>query len=79
MNSKYKPQERWQNKVGLISKSYKLNEKIVSDFAKACNTHGTSQAKQLTLMMTDFVIAVNEAEKLKNKAENIADQKEETE
>jgi hypothetical protein len=79
MDSKYKPQERWQNKVGLISKSYKLNEKIVNDFAKACSAHGTSQAKQLTLMMTDFVIAVNEAEKAKNKAENNANQREETE
>jgi hypothetical protein len=30
---KITPQERWQQKVGLISKSYKLKQTIVDDFA----------------------------------------------
>lgn len=54
--NKYKPQERWQKKVGLISKSYKLNQEVVDAFASACNKKGTSQAKQLTLMMKEFII-----------------------
>lgn len=65
--NKYKPQERWQKKAGLISKSYKLNQEVVNSFADACNKKGTSQAKQLTLMMKEFII---ETEKEIVKEEN---------
>lgn len=52
--SLYAPQKRWQKKVGLIAKSYKLNIKIVERFSAACNKAGTTQAKQLTKMMEEF-------------------------
>jgi hypothetical protein len=52
---KITPQERWQQKVGLISKSYKLKQTIVDDFAKACKDHGKSQAAVLTSLMQDWI------------------------
>lgn len=47
--------EKYAEKVGLISKSYKLKKKVVDEFAIACAKAGTSQASQLTKMMNDFI------------------------
>lgn len=50
-------QDRWQKKVGLISKSYKLNKSLVEAFSEACEKADITQAKQLSKMMQDFVDA----------------------
>jgi len=50
-----RPQDRWNAKAGLISKSYKLKKEIVEQFAEACEAAGVSQAGQLTKMMLDFI------------------------
>lgn len=55
MARKITPQERYQKKVGLISKSYKLNEQIVKEFAETCKKVGVTQAAQITKMMKDFI------------------------
>lgn len=47
----YEAQERWQNKVGLISKSYKLRKDVVEKFSKKCKENGVSQASVLTAFM----------------------------
>lgn len=47
--------QKYQQKVGLISKSYKLKRELVEEFAKACDKQGISQAAQLTLMMQEFI------------------------
>ncbi len=47
--------EKYQKKVGLISKSYKLKEELVEEFAKACDDAGVSQAGQLSKMMQEFI------------------------
>lgn len=52
---KVRPQDRWNAKVGLISKSYKLKKDVVEQFAEACERAGVSQAGQLTKMMLDFI------------------------
>gem|GEM_PF-1501154 len=49
------PQEKWQAKVGLISKSYKLDRQIVSNFKASCDKAGVTQAKQLEKMMKQFI------------------------
>ncbi len=46
---------KYQKKVGLISKSYKLKEELVKEFAKACDDAGVSQAGQLSKMMQEFI------------------------
>lgn len=52
---KIRPQDKWNEKAGLISKSYKLKRKLVDDFAEACEAAGVSQAGQLSKMMSEFI------------------------
>jgi len=46
---------KWQEKAGMMSKSYKLKKAIVTDFANACNTQGQSQSNVLTALMTAYI------------------------
>ncbi len=52
---KIRPQDKWNAKAGLISKSYKLKRDLVEEFAAACDKAGVSQAAQLTKMMKEFI------------------------
>lgn len=47
--------QKYTEKVGLMSKSYKLKKEVVEEFAKACEQVGVSQAAQLTKMMNEFI------------------------
>ena len=51
---KIRPQDRWNAKAGLISKSYKLKREVTEQFAKACEEESVSQAGQITKMMKDL-------------------------
>ena len=52
---KIRPQDKWNAKAGLISKSYKLKKDLVDQFTEACEKAGVSQASQLTKMMRYFI------------------------
>lgn len=52
---KVRPQDKWNEKAGLISKSYKLKRELVEQFAEICEKAGVSQAGQLTKMMKEFI------------------------
>lgn len=52
---KIRPQDKWNAKAGLISKSYKLKREVVEQFAEACENAGVSQAGQITKMMKEFI------------------------
>ncbi len=52
---KIRPQDKWNEKAGYISKSYKLKKPVVEAFADACEKAGVSQAGQLTKMMEEFI------------------------
>lgn len=52
---KKRPQDRWNEKAGLISKSYKLKRELTEQFAVACDRAGVSQAGQITKMMQAFI------------------------
>lgn len=52
--------KKYQDKVGLISKSYKLKKELVERFAEACNIKGIAQSAQITKMMEDFIREVSE-------------------
>lgn len=52
---KVRPQDKWDAKAGVVSKSYKLKRELVEQFAAACEKAGTSQAAQLTKLMTAFI------------------------
>ena len=54
--------KKYTEKVGLISKSYKLKKELVDEFAEACEKAGTNQATQLSLMMKQFIEEVKASE-----------------
>lgn len=47
--------EKYQKKVGLISKSYKLKKSLVDEFKEACDKAGVSQAATISKFMQDFI------------------------
>lgn len=47
--------EKYQKKVGFISKSYKLKKDIVESFAEACEAHGVSQSATITELMKNYI------------------------
>ena len=55
-------QDRWNKKVGLISKSYKLRRELTEEFASACDVAGVSQAGQISKMMREFIEEVRAQE-----------------
>lgn len=59
MDKKVRPQDRWNEKAGLISKSYKLKKEVVEEFKVACAKAGVSQASQITKMMQEFINSVD--------------------
>lgn len=46
---------KYEAKVGLVAKSYKLKKELVDEFAETCKAIGVSQSAQLTKMMQDFI------------------------
>ena len=46
--------DKYQKKVGYVSKSYKLKTETVEAFAKACEDSGESQAAVLTRLMMKY-------------------------
>lgn len=59
MEKKIRPQDKWNEKAGYISKSYKLKQDVVQKFAEACKKEDVTQAGQLTRMMQEFTEKVN--------------------
>lgn len=56
---KVRPQDKWDEKAGMISKTYKVNKDTAERFQQACKTKGISMSKQLTKMMNEYIEAVN--------------------
>lgn len=55
-----RPQDRWDRKNGLVSKSYKVNKKVAEDYKSACEKVGVSMGVQLTKLMNDFIASVKD-------------------
>ena len=49
-----KATDKWQKKVGIISKSFKLKKELTDEFKEACEKAGVSQAAQISKMMREF-------------------------
>lgn len=47
--------KKYVEKVGLISKSYKLRKTLTDEFAKACAIRNTSAAAALTEFMEKYI------------------------
>ena len=53
-NVQTKATDKYQKKVGLMTKGFKLRKTDVDAFAAACDAAGVSQASQITKMMRHF-------------------------
>lgn len=58
-NTQTKATAKYQQRIGLISKSYKLKKTLTEDFAAACEKKGVGIAAQLSQLMQDFIDEVN--------------------
>lgn len=54
-NSQTIASNKYAQKVGYISKSYRLKKDLTEEFAKACQENGESQASVLTRMMKEYI------------------------
>ena len=52
---KQRPQDAWNERNGLVSKTYKLQKVIADQFAEACEKAGVSKKSQLEKMMMQFI------------------------
>lgn len=57
---KERPQDRWDKKAGVVSKTYKVDEKTAKEYQIACKTAGVAMGTQLTKMMRMFIEKVND-------------------
>ncbi len=55
MENKYKYQEAYESKNNIAAKTYKLNRDVAERFRDACQERCTSQAKELTRMMLEYI------------------------
>lgn len=55
IKKKYERQERYQKKVGLVSKTYKLNADIVDEFARICKVKGVPLGPTLADLMQGYI------------------------
>lgn len=58
-NTQTKATTKYQQKVGLIAKSYKIKKDLADEFAQACNKAGVSQAATISKLMRRFIDEVN--------------------
>ena len=56
---KIRPQDKWDAKAGVISKTYKVNKKVAEEFQAVCKKKGVAMGNQLTEMMRQFIDEVN--------------------
>ncbi|MBQ7615393.1 MAG: chemotaxis protein [Butyrivibrio sp.] len=50
---------KWQERQGIVAKSYKLKRELTERFAKACDIAGVSQAAKITELMEKFISEVD--------------------
>lgn len=56
---------KYEKKVGIVAKSFKIKKELVDEFKIACEREGVSQSGQITKMIQEFV---NESNKKNGKS-----------
>lgn len=51
--------KKYEDKVGIIPKTYKLRREVADAFAEACDKAGVSASGQIAKMMKEFIEEVN--------------------
>ncbi len=54
-NVRNRADKKYHEKIGLVSKSYKLHEEVVTAFSKACEERGVSLGPTLEKLMMQFI------------------------
>lgn len=54
--------EKYQKKVGWMTKGFKLKRDVVEEFEEACEKAGVSQASKITELMKQFIKEVKASE-----------------
>lgn len=44
---KQRPQDKWDEKAGLVPKTYKINKKVAEEFKEACKESGVAMEHSL--------------------------------
>jgi hypothetical protein len=56
---KQRPQDKWDEKAGLVPKTYKVNKEVAEEFRQACKEADVAMGTQLTKLMKQFIEEVN--------------------
>ena len=56
MASEKRAQDRWNEKNGDISKSFRMYRSLAEEFKQACDSVGVSQAETIQQLMREFIV-----------------------
>ena len=56
MPSEKRAQDRWNEKNGYISKSFRMYRSLAEEFKQACDSVGVSQAEIIQQLMREFIV-----------------------
>ena len=56
MASEKRAQDRWNEKNGYISKSFRMYRSLAEEFKQACDSVGVSQAEPIQQLMREFIV-----------------------
>ena len=48
---------KWEKKVGIIAKTYKLKKSLADEFAEVAKEQGSNQTRELSKLMQDYINA----------------------
>lgn len=54
-NSQTEATKRYQQKIGLVAKSYKIKKTLADEFKETCDRLGVGQAATISGLMQDFI------------------------
>lgn len=58
-SSKPRPQDKWDEKAGMVPKTYKVKKEIAEAFAACCRANGYAIGVKLSELMREFVEEMN--------------------
>ena len=56
MASEKRAQDRWNEKNGYISKSFRMYRSLAEEFKQVCDSVGVSQAETIQQLMREFIV-----------------------
>lgn len=62
-NTQTKATDKYQQKIGLIAKSFKIKKELADEFKAACEKAGVGQAATITKLMKQFIEEVEQQTK----------------